>query len=146
MFDHFENLYVITDQMIVSVQSGRSGIDLGFSCTKDIYLPGETVRITGGARNASWVGVLTDLYIAYQNKQTGELLFLPGPSREVRPFIAGFWANRRSPLFLGEADIGPAPDTPGNYSVLIGFMFEGRLDLLSSTIGSFDITVAVGNE
>jgi len=140
-FDHFENLYVITNEMIAKMCVGWHGIEFDFWCMKETYAPGETVGITALARNASWTGILTDLYIAYQNKQTGELLFLPGPSREVRPVIPGLWVRKRSPIYIGYIDIGPAPDAPVQYSVLIGFVFQGRFDLFSSHIETYDITV-----
>jgi hypothetical protein len=145
-FDHFENLYIITDEMIAKMCVGWHGIEFDFWCMKQTYAPGEMVGITALARNASWTGILTDLYIAYQNKQTGELLFLPGPSREIKPVIPGFWARRRAPIYLGYIDIGPAPDAPGAYTVLIGFMFEGRFDLLSSDINTYNISVTNPNQ
>ncbi|MBN2207695.1 MAG: hypothetical protein JW759_00125 [Candidatus Coatesbacteria bacterium] len=144
-FDHFENLYVITDEMIAKMCVGWHGIEFDFWCMKETYTPGEAVGITALARNPSWTGILTDLYIAYQNKQTGELLFLPGPSREVRPVIPGLWVKRRAPVYIGYIDIGPAPDAPGEYAVLIGFVFQGRLDLFSSHIETYDITVIDSN-
>ncbi len=141
VFDHFENLYVITNEMVVMMRTDWDGIGLDFMCTKETYMPGEVVGINAIVRNASWVGILTDLYIAYQNKQTGELLFLPGPSGEIKPVIAGLWARRRSPLYMGYIDIGPAPNQPGEYTVLIGFTLEGRFDVLSSNIACYDMTV-----
>ena len=75
----------------------------------------------------------------------GELLFLPGPSSEIKPVIEGFWARRRAPMYVSQMDIGPAPEAPGEYLVLIGLMFEGRFDLLSSNIDTFDITLVDPN-
>jgi len=140
-FDHFENLYVITDEMVVMMRNDWYGSELDFQCQMRTYQPGETVTISAVADNSSCVGVLTDIYIAYQNKDSGELLFLPEMTCEPNPVLADFWAKRLAPIFIGTLDIGLAPDTPGEYMVLIGFMFEGRLDLLSSNIDTFDITV-----
>ncbi|HUT03561.1 MAG TPA: hypothetical protein VM163_06695 [bacterium] len=145
VFDHFENLYVITNEMVVMMRNDWDGIGLDFECTKDSYLPGTPVGVNALVRNASWVGILADLYIAYQNKQSGELLFLPGPSGEIKPVIAGLWARRRSPLYMGYIDIGPAPNQPGEYAVLIGFTLEGRFDILSSNIATDDIVVSNPN-
>ncbi|MBN1592867.1 MAG: hypothetical protein JW941_06420 [Candidatus Coatesbacteria bacterium] len=139
--DHFDNPYIITDEMIVKMAFEADGIEIDFQCKKQTYAPGETVGINTIAKNASWVGMLTDIYIAFWNKNTGEWLFLPNHSAEATPLIARFWAKRRAPIYMGALDIGPAPMIPGDYLVLIGFMFEGRFDKLSSNVDTYDITV-----
>lgn len=141
VFDHFENLYLITNETIVKMCNNWLGTELDIQCTKQTYLPGETVAVGAIARNATWTGMLLDLYIAYLNKVTGELIFLPDLSSEVKPLIAGLWAKKRAAVFIGTTDIGPAPSMPGDYTMFAAFMFEGRFDILSSNLASCELTV-----
>ncbi|MBN1592811.1 MAG: hypothetical protein JW941_06130 [Candidatus Coatesbacteria bacterium] len=141
ILDHFENIFVITDEMIVMMEVDWDGIEFEFLPVKETYRPSEIVGINTMARNTSWVGVMTDLYAAFWNKATGEWLFLPDLTNEPKPLLESFWAQYRAPIYMGAIDIGRAPAAPGEYVLIIGFMFEDRLDKLSSNISTFEIKV-----
>ena len=141
-FDQFENLYVITDRKIVMMRNDWHCIELDFSPANDSYAPGAPVGINAVVANSSWYCILADLYIAFRNKATGEWLFLPGPTEQIRPALEGLCVPKRAIYYMGYIQIGPAPHTPGRYETVIGFTPEGRLDAVCSNIATADILVS----